>query len=424
MKVLVVGGGGREHALVWRLAQSPQVERVYCAPGNDGMREAERAPLVEIDDLVRFAAEREVGLTVVGPEAPLCAGIVDRFRAAGLRAVGPGAEAARLEGSKAFAKDFMERHGIPTAAAEVFESEDAALDYLAAREDGPVVVKADGLAAGKGVTVAPNRAAAADAVRACFSGRFGEAGRRVLIEECLVGEEASIIALTDGKTIVPLASSQDHKRVGEGDTGPNTGGMGAYSPAPVVDSEVERQVWERILVPFLEGCRADGLDYRGVIYAGIMVTESGPMVLEFNVRFGDPETQAILPRLDSDLAEALAAAADQRLAEVPIRWTPNPAVCVVMASAGYPGAYEKGKRIRGIEAAEAAGAIVFHAGTRRLDTGEFVTNGGRVLGVTALGDDLESAIANAYAGVACISWDGAYYRRDIAAKARGHLRQG
>jgi phosphoribosylamine--glycine ligase len=415
MNILIVGGGGREHALAWKLAQSPLVDRIYAAPGNPGMKNAVRIRESEPEKLAEFAEKENIGLTMVGPEVPLCAGIVDRFRERGLRIVGPDARAAQLEGSKSFAKDFMKRHGMPTAEYGVFDNEAAALDYLRAH-DVPIVIKADGLAAGKGVVVAQTQHEAAAAVKACFAGAFGAAGSTVLIEECLVGEEASILALVDGDTIVPLASSQDHKRKGEGDTGPNTGGMGAYSPAPVVDDALWAVINEVILKRFLNGCRADGLDFRGVIYAGIMVTAKGPEVLEFNVRFGDPETQAVLMRLESDLAEALLATAEGRLAEVNLTWSPEPAVCVVMASGGYPGAYEKGKPITGIEKAEAGGAVVFHAGTAEND-GRLVTAGGRVLGVTARGADIAGAVANAYRAVDCISWEGAFCRRDIAHRA-------
>ncbi|MBT7301645.1 MAG: phosphoribosylamine--glycine ligase, partial [Victivallales bacterium] len=335
MKVLVVGGGGREHALVWKLQQSPQVEQIFCAPGNPGMRDATPVALSAIDELADFAASEGIQLTMVGPEVPLCDGIVDAFRTKGLRIVGPDKKAAQLEGSKSYAKEFMARHGMPTAACGVFAEAEPALAYVRG-QGAPIVVKADGLAAGKGVIVAMTLAEAEEAVRDCFSGRFGEAGARVLIEECLFGEEASILALTDGKTIVPLASSQDHKRLGEGDTGPNTGGMGAYSPAPVVTDELWETINREVLDRFLAGCQADGLDFRGVIYAGVMVTESGPKLLEFNVRFGDPETQAVLMRLDSDLADALVATADGKLDEVELAWSDDPAVCVVLASGGYP----------------------------------------------------------------------------------------
>ena len=415
MNVLLIGGGGREHALAWKLTQSPLAGTVYCSPGNPGMRGVVTVPDGSLAELADFAAAHQVGLTMVGPEAPLCAGIVDEFRRRGLRIVGPDRQAAQLEGSKSFAKQFMQRHGLPTAAAWVFTEAEPALACV--RQQGaPLVVKADGLAAGKGVVVATTVAEAEDAVRACFGGAFGTAGASVLIEECLFGEEASIIALCDGRTIVPLATSQDHKRAGDGDTGPNTGGMGAYSPAPVVTPAVWQAVDALVLQPFLRGCQADGLDFRGVIYAGLMITAQGPKVLGFNVRFGDPETQAILARLDSDLLEALVATADGRLAEVELVWSPKPAVCVVLASAGYPDKYRKGDPISGIDAAEATGAVVFQAGTRA-ENGQIVTSGGRVLGVTALGQDIAEAVANAYRAVDQISWPGAWCRRDIAHRA-------
>ena len=417
MDVLVVGGGGREHTLAWKLGQSPLVETVYCAPGNTGMRDVVPVPLTKLEDLRDFALEHDIGLTMIGPEAPLCAGIVDLFREAGLCIFGPTREAARLEGSKSFAKAFMKRHGIPTAAAWTFTEREPALAKI--REIGaPIVIKADGLAAGKGVVVADSVESAEEAVTACFDGAFGDAGSSVLVEECLVGEEASILAFSDGKTIIPLASSQDHKRVGDGDRGPNTGGMGAYSPAPVVTEAMWRTIEEKVLEPFRAGCVMDGLDYRGVIYAGIMVTEEGPKVLEFNVRFGDPETQAVLMRLDSDLAEALKATAEGRLGEIePLQWTSDAAVCVVMASGGYPGTYEKGHVIRGLEEAEATGAVVFHAGTGLDAAGNPINQGGRVLGVTARGGTIATAVENAYRAVDCISWKDAYWRRDIAHRA-------
>ncbi len=416
MNVLIIGNGGREHAIAWKLAQSPQVDRVFCAPGNPNMDCAEALNLTDFGELADFAATHDVGLTVVGPEAPLCAGIVNVFRERGLRIFGPDAQAAQLEGSKQFAKDFMIRHGIPTAAHftchSLADAEQAITDLGV-----PVVIKADGLAAGKGVTVASTEAEARQAAAECFSGKFGSAGARVVVEECLVGEEASILAFTDGRTIVPLASSQDHKRIGEGDTGPNTGGMGAYSPAPVVTPELWRQIDELVLQRFLKGCQQDQLDYHGVIYAGVMVTAKGPEVLEFNVRFGDPETQAVLLRLDSDLAEAMIATADEKLADIELKWSPDHAVCVVMAAAGYPGDYTKGLPITGLAAARATGAVVFHAGTALGDDGQAVTSGGRVLGVTARGTDLANAVKTAYAAAARIRWEGAYYRRDIAHRA-------
>ena len=379
------------------------------------MKGVESIPLGTLEEMADFAVKNNVGLTMVGPEATLCEGIVDVFRAKGLRIVGPDKIAAQLEGSKSFAKDFMNRHGLPTAKAAVFDAEAPALEYLK-KNGAPIVVKADGLAAGKGVIVAMKAEEAEEAIKACFSGTFGQAGARVLLEECLIGEEASIIALCDGKTIKPLASSQDHKRALDGDLGPNTGGMGAYSPAPVVTDAMWKTIDEKVLQPFLKGVQKDGLNFRGIIYAGLMITKDGPKILEFNVRFGDPETQAILMRLDSDLVEALCAVADGRLADVELRWSAKPAVCVVMASAGYPGSYEKGKVISGLDEAEATGAVVFHAGTKLKD-GQIVTSGGRVLGVTALGVDVADAVKNAYKAVAKINWEGVQYRKDIAHRA-------
>lgn len=415
MNVLLVGGGGREHALAWKIAQSPMVEKIYCSPGNPGMRNVESVAITDINELADFAQSHNIGLTMVGPEASLCEGITDVFRARGLRIVGPSKEAAQLEGSKAYAKDFMRRHGMPTADSEVFTNAADALAYVR-KKGAPLVVKADGLAAGKGVVVAMELAEAEEAVKSCFEGAFGAAGSSVLIEECLFGEEASIIAFCDGKTIIPLASSQDHKRALDGDTGPNTGGMGAYSPAPVVTDELWKVIDAQVLKPFLKGVQEDKLDFRGIIYAGLMITDKGPKILEFNVRFGDPETQAILMRLDSDLAEALFALADGRLSQVTLKWTPKPAVCVVLASAGYPGKYTKGNAISGLDEAEKEGAVVFHAGTK-LEDGQIVTSGGRVLGVTALGNDIADAVANAYKAVSRISWDGMQYRKDIAHRA-------
>jgi phosphoribosylamine--glycine ligase len=418
MKVLVIGGGGREHALAWKLSQSASVEHVYCAPGNAGMDGVECID-TPIADLADFCESNDVGLTVVGPEAPLCDGIVDDFRARGLPVFGPDKKAAQLEGSKAFAKAFMNRHGIPTAAAASFNDADSAIAYI--REQGaPIVIKADGLAAGKGVTVAETEADAIAGVKACFDGAFGEAGAEVLIEECMVGEEASIFAFVDHHTIRTLATSQDHKRIGEGDTGPNTGGMGAYSPAPVVDDLMAALINQRILQPFLAGCVADGLDYRGIIYVGIMATNEGPKVVEFNVRFGDPECQPVCMRMKSDLAEAMLATIENRLGDHKFEWTPEPAVCVVMASGGYPGNYDKGHSISGLDEAAANGAVVFHAGTAR-EGAAIVTAGGRVLGVTATGPDIKAAVDKAYAAVAEIEWKGAIYRRDIAYRAIARL---
>lgn len=415
MKVLVIGGGGREHALAWKLQQSPKVEKVYAMPGNPGMRGVVPVAGRDWESLAEFVQKEGIGLTMVGPEQPLCEGIVDVFRSRGLRIVGPDRRSAQLEGSKAFAKDFMVKYGIPTAKAAVFTERAKAEAYIR-QEGAPIVIKADGLAAGKGVVVATTLQEALDGVALCFGGAFGEAGQRVLIEECLVGEEASILALTDGKAIVPLASSQDHKRLGDGDTGPNTGGMGAYSPAPVVTDDLWKTIQEQVLDRFVAGCQAEKFDYRGIIYAGVMVTPKGIRVLEFNVRFGDPETQAVLARLDSDLAEALVKAADAELTGYQMRWSPRASVCVVMASGGYPGCLDKGHPISGIEAAEKTGAVVFHAGTT-LKNGVLVNAGGRVFGVTALGDTVQEAVKAAYRGVAEISWPGACYRKDIAHRA-------
>ena len=420
MRVLVVGGGGREHALVWKIAQSSQVEAMYAAPGNAGI--SEHAECVDIgaedvDQLLRFARHRGIDLTVVGPEAPLVAGVVDRFQEAGLRVFGPAKEAAQLEGSKVFAKRLMREAHIPAAEFRVFDHPATAHEYLDC-QGAPIVVKADGLAAGKGVLVCRSIDEAHEAVEAIMVGRrFGAAGGQVVIEECLVGEEASILALTDGKTIYPLPSSQDHKPIYDGDEGPNTGGMGAYSPAPVVTPEMEERITREILVPVVHALRVRGIRYRGVVYAGLMITPGGPKVLEFNVRFGDPETQPILVRLRSDLVPALEAVIDGRLEEASLDWDERPAVCVVMASGGYPGRYEKGKPISGLEeAAGMADVAIFHAGTAVAD-GRVVTNGGRVLGVTALGETVAEAKARAYEAVARVHFDGAYNRTDIADRA-------
>lgn len=422
MKVLVVGSGGREHTISWKLAQSEMVDKVYCAPGNAGIAldvECVDIGVTELDKLVKFAKENEIGLTVVGPEVPLCEGVVDLFIEQGLKVFGPGKSGAELEGSKSFAKDFMNKYNIPTARSKVFTSEQPAIDYVNAEFDNGekgIVIKADGLAAGKGVFVALNRDDAIAGIKECFSGSFGESGYRVLIEECLFGEEASILALTDGKTIIPLASSQDHKRLLDGDCGPNTGGMGAYSPAPVVDEALMAKVDDEVLQRFLKGIQEEELYFRGIIYAGIMVTEKGIRVLEFNVRFGDPETQAVLYRLESDLADIMLKTAEGRLDEVELKWSDEMALCVVMASGGYPGSYEKGYEITGIEDADALGAKVFHAGTSLVD-GKIVNTGGRVLGVTAKGSDIAKARENAYAAVEKINWTDVFYRKDIAYRA-------
>ena len=377
--------------------------------------------IADYAELAAYAVREGIELTVVGPEVPLCDGIVDLFREKGLTIFGPDKEAAQLEGSKSYAKSFMERHGIPTAGAGVFHDLVSALDYLKCH-GAPIVVKASGLAAGKGVTVAMTDAEAEAAIRDCFSGAFGAAGEEVLLEEFMEGEEASVFAFLDGDSIKRLASSQDHKRIGEGDTGPNTGGMGAYSPAPVVTDAVWAHIEKDVLKLFHDGCKADGLDYRGIIYVGLMIDEAGnARVVEFNVRLGDPETQPLMMRFAGDLAEGMKATAENRLADYEFEWHDEPAVCVVLAAGGYPGAYEKGAVIRGIDAAEATGAKVFHAGTKQLGD-DIVTNGGRVLGVTARGATVQEAVDKAYAAADCISWPGMTLRRDIAYRALG--RQG
>ncbi len=423
LKVLVIGQGGREHALVWKLAQSPKVSQVFCAPGNAGTA-IDGANIdigaTDVERLTKFATTEKIDLTVVGPEASLVAGIVDAFEEAGLKIFGPSQEASQLEGSKVFAKELMRRANVPTADYQSFTTAESAIHYIEEREECPLVVKADGLAAGKGVTVCTNREEAIQAVReAMVDSVFGEAGNQVVIEECLVGQETSILAIVDGNTIVPLDTSQDHKAAHDGDTGPNTGGMGAYSPAPLVTGELMDHIIEKILVPTVHCLNTDGLRFRGVLYAGIMVTNQGPKVLEFNVRFGDPEAQPVLMRLKTDLLDVIQAAVDGKLDQLePLVWDERPAVCVVMASQGYPGSYTKGNAIRGLdEAAELADVKVFHAGTETHD-GKVVTNGGRVLGVTALGTNIADAKLQAYRGVKCIRWDGAWCRKDISDKAR------
>ncbi len=420
MKVLVVGGGGREHALVWKIAQSPLVTQVFCAPGNPGTAQlATNLPIKveEIDKLLGFAKSEGIDLTVVGPELPLSLGIVDLFREYGVKVFGPSRAAARIEASKAFSKDLMHKYAIPTAAYGVFTEIPAAEEFI--RKTGaPIVVKADGLAAGKGVIIAQTEAEAVAAVRDMLSGNaFGDAGSRVVVEEFLSGEEASFLAITDGKTVIPLASAQDHKAIFDGDQGPNTGGMGAYSPAPVVTPEVHQKAMEQVVQRAVDGMAAEGCPYQGVLYAGLMVKDGEVKTLEFNARFGDPECQPLLMRMKSDLVPLLLAVAEGDLAGKTIEWHDQAAVCVVMAAEGYPGDYPKGDIITGIEAAEeVAGVTVFHAGTAEKD-GQIVTAGGRVLGVTARGEGVAAAIAQAYQGVAKIAWRGVQYRTDIGRKA-------
>ncbi len=420
MKVLVIGGGGREHAIVWKLAQSRRVDKVYCAPGNAGISEiAECVELAshEFDALVDFVKYEWIDLTIVGPEDPLSKGIVDAFEHEGRRIVGPTKAAARLEGSKVFAKEFMRKHRIPTADYKVFSSYMHAEDYVRMK-GAPIVIKADGLAAGKGVIVASTVDEATAALRLIMKERaFGDAGNRVVVEECLAGEEASFMVFTDGETIVPMVSSQDHKRIFDNDEGPNTGGMGAYSPAPVITKEMETLVMERIMRPVINGLGEDGMPYKGILYAGLMIDRGKPYVLEFNCRLGDPETQPVLTRLDSDLLDISIAITDKKLADCPVQWKADPSVCVVLASKGYPGKYEKGKIIHGLEEAKKLdGVYVFHAGTT-FEDGMMITNGGRVLGVTALGKDIEAAQALAYRAIEKIHFEGMQYRRDIAYRA-------
>ena len=420
MKVLVVGSGGREHVLAWKIKQSPKFKELYCAPGNGGISEIAECVDIKADDiqgLVHFAKEKEIDLTVVGPEAPLVAGIVDIFEQEGLKVFGPSQYAAQLEGSKVFAKIFMEKNHIPTAMFRSFETIDGAKAFLE-KAQLPLVIKADGLAAGKGVFICKTLQEANDALQQIMEEKiFKEAGNKIIIEECLEGEEASILAISDGKNYIVLDSSQDHKRIFDDDLGPNTGGMGAYSPAPVVTKSMLKKIETRVIEPTIRGMLEEGHPFKGVLYAGIMITADGPKVLEFNVRFGDPETQAVLPRLNNDLLEIMLAACEARLNTIICKWDPRDCVCVVMSSGGYPGAYEKGKEITGLkDMAEGWDGVVFHAGTKREGT-KIVTSGGRVLGVTSLGKGIEEAIENAYEGVEKIKFDRCFFRRDIGAKA-------
>ena len=420
MKILVVGSGGREHALVWKLAQSKRVDGLYCAPGNAGIADQAQCVPIRADDvegLIAFVRKEGIDLTVVGPEAPLAKGIVDSFKRLGLRIFGPTKEVASLESSKIFAKEFCARYNIPQAQFEIFSDATAAKDYVH-RQDFPLVVKADGLAAGKGAVICKTPEQACDTIDEMMVAlKFGEAGRRVVVEEFLEGEEASFIAICDGNHVLPLASSQDHKAAFDGDRGPNTGGMGAISPAKVVTPEISRQVMERIMLPAARGMVTEGMPFVGALYAGLMMKNGNSKVLEFNVRFGDPETQPLLVRLKDDLVDIVEATLSGTLHEISLKWDPRPAVCVVMASGGYPGAYEKGKVITGLDRASALEDVaVFHAGTAR-EGEKTVTSGGRVLGVTALGDSMPRAIQRAYDAVKLISWPGVHYRRDIGHKA-------
>ena len=420
MKVLVIGGGGREHAIVWKLSQSKSVDKIYCCPGNAGIAEIAECIDVNQDDfrsLLDFVKYEWIDLTIVGPEAPLSKGIVDLFEKDGRRILGPTKAAARLESSKVFSKNLMRSHGIPTADYRVFTSYLHAEEYVKFK-GAPIVLKADGLAAGKGVFVAASVDEAMDALKQIMKDRvFGEAGDRVLIEDCLRGEEASFMAFTDGKTIVPMVSSQDHKRIFDNDQGPNTGGMGAYSPAPVITEELQTVVMEKVMKQTIRALKAEGITYKGILYAGLMIDKGKPYVLEFNCRFGDPETQPVLSRLESDLMEVAMAVTDEKLSEIRVEWKKDPSVCVVLSSEGYPGKYRKGDAITGIDAANRLeGVHVFHAGTAFKDN-DTVTSGGRVLGVTATGNTIAAAKKRAYEAVEKIHFRGMHYRKDIAGRA-------
>ncbi len=422
MKVLVIGSGGREHALAWKAAQSPDVDKVFVAPGNAGTAREAKLENVNIgaeaiDALIAFARANDIALTIVGPEAPLVIGVVDAFEAAGLRCFGPSQGAAQLEGSKAFTKDFLARHNIPTGGYQNFTEIEPAIAYVN-KMGAPIVIKADGLAAGKGVIVAMTLEEAEDAVKDMLAGNaFGEAGHRVVIEEFLEGEEASFIVMVDGKNILPMATSQDHKRVGEGDTGPNTGGMGAYSPAPVVTPEIHDRIMNEVIIPTVEGMAAEGNPYTGFLYAGLMIgTDGTPKVIEYNCRFGDPETQPIMMRLKSDLVALCNSALDRKLDGVTAEWDERAAMGVVLAAGGYPGSYDKGDVINGLDGADSADAKIFHAGTAEQD-GKVVTAGGRVLCATALGNSVSEAQARAYKLADKISWNGMFMRRDIGYRA-------
>jgi phosphoribosylamine--glycine ligase len=422
MKVLVLGSGGREHALVWKLRQSSRISQLYCAPGHGGIgddAECVPADLKSLDSMVALANRLQPELTVVGPELPLTLGVVDEFQRRGWPVFGPSSAAAQLESSKSFAKEFLQRHHIPTAAYAICDSVDEVREALG-HFHAPVVVKADGLAAGKGVVIAKSKEEAASVAAEMLSGRMvGEAGSRVVLEECLTGDELSFLVFSDGERVAPLVAAQDHKRIGDGDTGPNTGGMGAYSTPEIVDDQMRDWLVHHVAQPVVTGMKAEGAEFKGVLYCGLMMTARGPMVLEFNCRFGDPETQPILMRLESDLVDALEASIEGRLSDGDFKWSRDASACVVISSGGYPGTFEAGKRIDGIEEAGAVeGVKVFHAGTSKRD-GTYYTSGGRVLGVAARAGDLSSAVKRAYEACEKISFEGAYYRKDIAGRALG-----
>lgn len=419
MKILVVGSGGREHAIVWKIAKSPLVEKIYCAPGNGGIAKyAECVPIkaLDIKGIVGFSKENKIDLVIVAPDDPLVAGMIDALEEEGIRAFGPRKNAAILEGSKAFSKDLMRKYNIPTAAYEVFDTYDGAVEFLRMQKY-PIVVKADGLALGKGVIIAQNFEEAESAIHSIMKDRiFGDSGSRVVIEEFMEGPEVSVLAFTDGKTIVPMVSSQDHKRALDNDQGLNTGGMGTFSPSRIYTPDIEKYCMENIFKPTIAAMNKEGRTFKGVLFFGLMITSDGPKVLEYNARFGDPETQVVLPRLQNDLVEIFNAVIDEKLDSIDIKWDSNAAVCVIMASGGYPQKYETGYEIAGLEAAEGdAGVTVFHAGTK-LEKGKYITAGGRVLGVTALESSLEKAIKKAYEGVAKISFKDMHFRKDIGVK--------
>ncbi len=421
MKILVVGGGGREHALIWKLSQSNKIEQIFCAPGNAGIASLATCVPIESNDierLVEFARNENIELTIVGPEDPLVAGIVDAFEAAELRIFGPNRAAAEIEGSKTFCKNLLKKYEIPTGNSASFDNLDDAIEYVY-KKGAPIVVKADGLAAGKGVVVAQTVEEAEDAINKIMRRRaFGDAGKEVIIEEFLEGEEASFLVFTDGDIVVPMVTSQDHKPVFDDDKGPNTGGMGAYSPAPVISEGLFRRIMNDIMIPTVKAMAAEGCKYRGILYAGLMIKDGIPKVLEFNARFGDPETQPILMRLKSDLLPILEACISGHLAKTIVEWDERPTVCVAMASGGYPGKYENGQLISGLNlAGRLKEVMVFHAGTAKNENDKIVTNGGRVLGVTAIGDDIPHAIEKAYHAVSKIDWEGAHFRKDIGRKA-------
>ena len=421
MRVLVIGSGGREHALVWKIKQSPKVEKIFCAPGNAGTSEfADNIPIAadDIEGLLQFAMKKEIELTVVGPEQPLVMGIVDRFEVKGLRIFGPSASAAELEGSKSFSKDIMQKYGLPTAEYKIFTSAESATKYIQAK-NCPLVVKADGLAAGKGVLLCRSSREALVAVDTIMRQRlFGEAGDQIVVEEFLEGQEISVLAFSDGQSVLLMDSAQDHKAVYDGDIGPNTGGMGAYSPAPVFTEIMRQKVRDKIMLPMVRAMQQEGRTYKGILYAGLMLTKTGPQILEFNARFGDPETQPLMVRMETDIIPLFEACIDGTLGQCQVNWKNKSSVCVVMTAEGYPGTYQKGEIISGLQNANSTPeVVVFHAGTKEQD-GKVLTNGGRVLGVTATGANTESAIQRAYDAVGKVNWRGVHYRKDIGSRGR------